>query len=64
MWNHVIRNDLGWRKWFDESEPENCPVPEYEDRIVVLRNLGPFIRLALRSHPRGRVIFKAAANMA
>ncbi|CAK9086367.1 Dynein gamma chain [Durusdinium trenchii] len=41
------RNDIGWRKWFDESEPENCPVPEYEDRICVLRNLGPFIRLAL-----------------
>lgn len=41
------RNDIGWRKWFDESEPENCPVPEFEDRIVVQRSIGPFIRLAL-----------------
>ncbi|CAE7640135.1 DNAH8 [Symbiodinium pilosum] len=41
------RNELGWRKWFDESEPENSPVPEYEDRIVMERTIGPFIRLAL-----------------
>lgn len=45
--DHFARNDIGWRKWFDESEPENCPVPEFEDRIVVQRSIGPFIRLAL-----------------
>lgn len=45
--DHLARNDIGWRKWFDESEPENCPVPEFEDRIVVQRSIGPFIRLAL-----------------
>lgn len=36
FWPLNRRNDIGWRKWFDESEPENCPVPEYEDRICVL----------------------------
>lgn len=41
------RNEVGWRKWFDENEPENCPVPEYEDRIAMERTLGPFIRLVL-----------------
>jgi len=41
------RNELGWRQWFDQSEPENCPVPEYEDRIVMERTIGPFIRLVL-----------------
>jgi len=41
------RNEVGWRKWFDESEPENCPVPEYEDRIVLERTIGPFLRLVL-----------------
>ncbi|CAJ1379392.1 unnamed protein product [Effrenium voratum] len=41
------RNDIGWRRWLDEGEPENCPIPEYEDRIVMQRTLGPFIRLVL-----------------
>ena len=45
--DHLQRNDVGWRKWFDESEPENCPVPEFEDRIVVQRSIGPFLRLVL-----------------
>jgi len=41
------RNEAGWRKWFDENEPENCPVPEYEDRIAMERTLGSFVRLVL-----------------
>eukprot|EP00931_Biecheleriopsis_adriatica_P081370 TRINITY_DN5469_c0_g1_i3.p1 TRINITY_DN5469_c0_g1~~TRINITY_DN5469_c0_g1_i3.p1 ORF type:complete len:4660 (-),score=1275.41 TRINITY_DN5469_c0_g1_i3:88-14067(-) len=41
------RNEVGWRKWFDENEPENCPVPEYEERITSERTLGSFVRLVL-----------------
>jgi len=41
------RNEASWKKWFDENEPEACPVPDYEERIAMERVLGPFIRLVL-----------------
>eukprot|EP00933_Yihiella_yeosuensis_P062144 TRINITY_DN65084_c0_g1_i1.p1 TRINITY_DN65084_c0_g1~~TRINITY_DN65084_c0_g1_i1.p1 ORF type:complete len:833 (-),score=116.83 TRINITY_DN65084_c0_g1_i1:79-2385(-) len=41
------RNEVGFRKWFDENEPENCIVPEYEERLASERALGSFIRLVL-----------------
>jgi len=41
------RNELAWRTWFDENEPESCAVPDYEERIVMERTVGPFVRLAL-----------------
>jgi dynein heavy chain len=41
------RNEAAWRKWFDENEPEGVPVPDYEERIMMERTLGPFLRLVL-----------------
>merc|ERR1719160_1164523 len=41
------RSEAAWKKWFDENEPENCPVPDYEERIVMERTLGPFVRMVL-----------------
>jgi len=41
------RNEANWRKWFDENEPEGVPVPDYEERIAMERNLGPFMRLVI-----------------
>jgi dynein heavy chain len=35
-------NEASWRKWFDENEPERCPVPDYEDRLIVEKTLGFF----------------------
>jgi len=36
----MSRNEAAWKKWFDENEPENCSVPDYEERIVMERTLG------------------------
>merc|ERR1711959_184414 len=41
------RNEVAWRKWFDENEPESCPVPDYEERIQMERVIGTFMRLVL-----------------
>jgi len=41
------RNEAQWRKWYDENEPENCAVPDYEERLSMERSLGPFLRLVL-----------------
>merc|ERR1719172_440449 len=40
----ISRNEATWRKWYDENEPESCPVPDYEERIVMEKSLGPFVR--------------------
>merc|ERR1719311_301647 len=41
------RSEAAWKKWFDENEPENCPVPDYEERIVMERTLGAFVKMVL-----------------
>jgi dynein heavy chain len=43
----ISRNEAAWKKWYDENEPESCPVPDYEERLVMEKTLGPFVRLAL-----------------
>jgi len=43
----IQRNEASWKKWFDENEPESCPVPDYEERIIMERTIGPFLRLML-----------------
>jgi dynein heavy chain len=40
-------NEANWKKWFDENEPERCPVPDYEDRLIVEKTLGSFLRMVL-----------------
>jgi len=45
--DQIQRNEQNWKKWFDENEPESCPVPDYEDRLVMDRTLGPFLRLCI-----------------
>jgi dynein heavy chain len=36
-----------WRKWIDENDPENFPVPDYEEKISGDVNIGHFIHLCL-----------------
>jgi len=41
------RNELAWKKWYDENEPEGVPIPDYDERINMDRTLGPFLRLVV-----------------
>lgn len=43
----IARNEQSWRKWMDENEPENCPIPDYEEKISADQNVGHFIHLCL-----------------
>jgi len=29
----IQRNDQIWKSWIDEDQPENTPIPDYEDKI-------------------------------
>lgn len=31
--DRINRNEQVWRKWIDENDPENIPVPDYEEKI-------------------------------
>jgi dynein heavy chain len=42
------RNEQAWKKWIDENEPENCPVPDgYEEKLSTEGGVGQFLRLCL-----------------
>jgi dynein heavy chain len=31
--DRIARNEQIWKKWIDENEPENTPIPDYEEKI-------------------------------
>jgi len=43
----IARLEKYWRKFFDENEPENAIVPDYEDKIAADANIGHFLHLCL-----------------
>eukprot|EP00392_Amoebophrya_sp_AT5.2_P015401 g15603.t1 len=45
--DNMSKNEAAWKRWFDENEPEGCPVPDYEERLVMERSLGPIMRMVL-----------------
>merc|ERR1711990_470496 len=60
--DRINRNEGVWRKWIDENDPENIPVPDYEEKISGDVNIGHFIHLCLiRAMREDRTVL--AANM-
>jgi dynein heavy chain len=45
--DRISRNEQVWKKWVDEAEPENIPVPDYEEKISSDQTIGHFIHLCL-----------------
>ena len=43
----VVSNEQAWHKWYDENEPENCAVPDFEEIIVKDKAMSSFLRCAL-----------------
>lgn len=43
----IGRLEKDWRKFFDENEPENAVVPDFEDKIQADANIGHFLHLCL-----------------
>ena len=38
-------NESIWRKWYEDNEPEQLAIPDYETRISENVEIGPFLRL-------------------
>ena len=47
--DQMQRNDVAWRKWMDENEPESVPVPDgYEEKLKSdSSSIGQFQHLCL-----------------
>ncbi|CDJ43280.1 hypothetical protein ETH_00008820 [Eimeria tenella] len=55
------KNESAWKKWMEDNEPENLPIPDYEDRLKCLKNLGHVLRLCLiRSMRPDRTVVASA----
>ena len=43
----IGRLEKDWRKFFDENEPENAIIPDFEEKIAADLNIGHFLHLCL-----------------
>ncbi|CAM9820352.1 unnamed protein product [Heterosigma akashiwo] len=44
----ITANEAMWRRWYDDNEPENMAIPDYENKLNELSaDIGPFYRLLL-----------------
>jgi dynein heavy chain len=40
-------NETMWRRWYEDNEPENMNIPDYETKIADIPVIGPFLKLLL-----------------
>ncbi|KAH9103464.1 hypothetical protein AeMF1_002875 [Aphanomyces euteiches] len=40
-------NEAMWRRWYEDNEPENAMIPDYENRIAENEQIGPYLKLLL-----------------
>ena len=43
----IGRQEKEWKKFFDENEPENAIIPDFEEKIAADQNIGHFLHLCL-----------------
>ncbi|RYE83259.1 MAG: hypothetical protein EOO65_04250, partial [Methanosarcinales archaeon] len=43
----MYRNDSAWRKWYEDNEPEQMPIPDYDASLHDLKDVGPWRRMLL-----------------
>jgi len=43
----IQRNEINWKRWYEEEAPESAAIPDYEERLNMERHLGPFLKLVL-----------------
>eukprot|EP01040_Poterioochromonas_malhamensis_P004773 gene4773-5123_t len=45
--NDMSANEAMWRRWYEDNEPEQMNIPDYEQKIADVPVIGPFYRLLL-----------------
>ena len=53
----IGRLEKEWRKYFDENEPENSIIPDFDEKIINDQNIGHFLHLCfIRSVREDRTV--------
>ena len=45
--SEMAANEAMWKRWYEDNEPEQMPIPDYEVRLAENHETGPFLRLLL-----------------
>jgi dynein heavy chain, axonemal len=45
--NDMSGNEAMWRRWYEDNEPEQIAIPDYDQRIAEQAEVGPFLKLLL-----------------
>lgn len=45
--NDMVANEAMWRRWYEDNEPENLNIPEYDTKIAEVPIIGPFYKLLI-----------------
>ncbi len=43
----MVANENMWKRWYEDNEPEQISIPDYEQKILDQSNLGSFLKLLL-----------------
>ncbi|KAL3815567.1 hypothetical protein ACHAXA_000299 [Cyclostephanos tholiformis] len=43
----MVSSEGMWKKWYEENQPEEVPIPDYEQRLKEQIDIGPFLKLLL-----------------
>lgn len=43
----MVANEAMWKRWYEGNEPEQMAIPDYEQKISDLPDIGPFLKLLL-----------------
>jgi dynein heavy chain len=43
----MIANENMWKRWYEDNEPEQIPIPYYQQKISEQSDIGPFMKLLL-----------------
>ena len=59
MPSDMSANEAIWRRWYEDNEPEQMAIPDYETRIAENAEIGPFMKLlVIRSLRMDRCILQ------
>jgi dynein heavy chain len=45
--NEMSGNEMMWRRWYEDNEPEAMMIPDYEQRLSESEVIGPFLKMLL-----------------
>jgi len=45
--DRMVSNESAWKRWYEDNQPEQVPIPDYEQRLKDQPDIGSFLKLLL-----------------